>query len=88
MSTEAVTQKGIAILSERMPDATVTGQYDEDVSAWTWTVTVSAPTEDNPDSRQGASRQFVPTDEMPEPTDEYLGLVATEIASTFQGATA
>lgn len=79
----AVTQRGIDILQGDLPEAEVTGQYNSEVSAWTWTAIVPAPTEENPDAKQGASRQFVPTPEMPEPSDEYLHLVATEIRSTF-----
>lgn len=83
MSVETVTARGIEILSAQLPDAEVTGQYDEDVSGWTWTVLVPAPTDDNPDAMTGVSRQFVPTSEMAEPSEEYLGLVATEIASVL-----
>lgn len=83
VDTAAVTQRGITILSEQMPAAEVTGQYDDEVSAWTWTVVQPAPTEEDPDATQGTSRQYVSTDEAPEPDDEHLRLVATEIASTF-----
>lgn len=82
--TAAVTQRGIDILTEHIPHGTVTGEYYTDpVPHWTWVVTVPAPTEETPDATAGASRQFVATDDMPQPTDEYLGLVATEILSTF-----
>ena len=67
-----------------IPLATVTGDYATDPTPhWTWTVLVPAPTADNPDGMLGASRQFVPSAEMAEPTDDYLSLVAQEIASTF-----
>ena len=93
--TDAVTQRGIGIFLEFYPDAEVTGEYHDDVSAWTWTVLMpmelpeGAEVPEGVQPKHGASRQFVATDEMPEPTDEYLRLVATEIASTFQtGASA
>lgn len=90
IDTAAVTQRGIDILSERIPHAEVTGVYDDDVSAWTWAVMVpvehpedAEPLPEGVEPKMGASRQFVSSDDMPEPTDEYLGLVATEILSTF-----
>ena len=87
--TAAVTQRGIDILSEQIPHAEVTGEYHDEHNAWTWTVLAPAPTEEDPNAKTGASRQFVATTEMPEPTDEYLGLVATEILSSLPtGATA
>jgi hypothetical protein len=89
VNVEAVTARGIEILSEHLPTAEVTGEYHDDVSCWTWTVVQPTPTEENPDLVVSASRQFVPTDEMTEPDDEYLRLVAMEINSTFPtGATA
>lgn len=90
VDTAATTQRGIDILTESIPNATVTGEYDDEVGAWTWAVSV--PVGEPVEAAEGtepyqpkawSSRQFVPTEEAPEPTDEYLRLVATEIASTL-----
>lgn len=86
--TTDITQRGIDILAECMPDAEVTGEYQEDVNAWTWTVLVDNKIPEGTESsegdvplRTGASRQFVSTSETPEPSDDYLRLVAVEIRS-------
>jgi hypothetical protein len=65
-------------------DCTVEGSFEEfsDLAkvAWTFTVSVPDPTEDNPDQRQGIGRQIV-TDGG-DPTAEQIDGLVSEVAAT------
>jgi hypothetical protein len=81
--TDATTQAVIdAIKAEAPADAEVTGSYDAEVNAWTWLLTVPDPTEENPENAHSISRQFVPTDEMPMPSETYVAGLVTEMVTT------
>lgn len=88
MSNEIVAQ-GIALLTERAPHGVeVTGQYDEEVNAWTWTIVAQTSEQDDEGNYllQGVSRQFVGKESKPTPTTEDIDLMATEMTTTLGAA--
>lgn len=84
-----VSEQVAAALRDRLPDhATIESAYDDEVKAWTWNVFVPTPTEENPDARQGVSRQYVLPQGTSTPDQSVLDGMVIEIVNTLGAATA